>query len=161
MEKEISHTLEVSSGAAGGADLGDRWDRYVEAHGANARCHLFAWRTIVEKSYRLEATFLVAEGGRGRIEGVLPMVKVPGLGGTPSLVSMPFLDQGGILADSPPVAAALRQAALKLMADTGRSQYRLTRRRRGRPSGGRSVSRTTSPAIDSRRALEQDRWQGP
>jgi FemAB-related protein (PEP-CTERM system-associated) len=32
---------------------------------------------------------------------------------------MPFLDQGGILADSPPVAAALRQAALKLMADTG------------------------------------------
>ena len=69
MEKEISHTLEVS---AAGAELGDRWDRYVEAHGASSLCHLFAWRTIVEKSYRLEATFLVAEGGRGRIEGVLP-----------------------------------------------------------------------------------------
>ena len=115
MEKEISPSVEVS---AAGAELGDRWDRYVEAHDAGSLCHLFAWRTIVEESYRLEATFLVAERGRGRIEGVLPLVKVPGLGGAPALVSMPFLDQGGILADSPPVAAALRQAALKLMADT-------------------------------------------
>jgi FemAB-related protein (PEP-CTERM system-associated) len=115
IEPEISPTIEVF---AAGAELGDRWDRYVDAHGSSSLCHLFAWRAIVEESYRLEAMFLVAEGGHGRIEGVLPLVKVPGLGGAPSLVSMPFLDQGGILADSPPVAAALRQAALKLLAST-------------------------------------------
>jgi FemAB-related protein (PEP-CTERM system-associated) len=115
MEAEISSRVEVSTAGSGHAD---RWDRYVEANGASSLCHLFAWRSIVAESYRLEATFFVAEAGRNRIEGVLPLVKVPGLGGAPSLVSMPFLDQGGILADSPPVAAALRQAALELMAAT-------------------------------------------
>ena len=115
MEPEISPSVEVS---AAGPELGHRWDRYVEAHDAGSLCHLFAWRTIVEKSYRLETTFLVADRGHGRIEGVLPLVKVPGLGAAPALVSMPFLDQGGVLADSPAVAAALRQAALKVMADT-------------------------------------------
>jgi hypothetical protein len=114
-EPRISPRVEIS---VAGADLGDRWDRYVEAHDASSLCHLYAWRAIVEKSYRLQATFLVAEGGCDRIEGVLPLVKVPGLGGSPSLVSMPFLDQGGILADSPAVAASLLKAALKLMADT-------------------------------------------
>ena len=60
---------------------------------------------------------------------------------------MPFLDQGGILADSPPIAAALRQAALKLMADTGARSIDLRGGAEvGPPAGDRFLARLPLPS---------------
>jgi FemAB-related protein (PEP-CTERM system-associated) len=137
----VESSLELRMSEAG-ADTGNSWDRYVEGHDASSLCHLFAWRGIVQESYRLETMFLLAEGDRGRIHGILPLVKVPGLAGPAALVSMPFLDQGGILADSPPVAAALLQAALDRMPGLGVQALDLR--------GGATVD---SPAGDRFRAL--------
>jgi FemAB-related protein (PEP-CTERM system-associated) len=102
------------------ADVDDsdeaRWNAFTEARPEASLCHLFAWRPIVERSYRLETHFLMARANDDRTLGVLPLVLVPGLLGRPTLVSMPFLDQGGILADSTAAFTALRGAALKLAA---------------------------------------------
>jgi FemAB-related protein (PEP-CTERM system-associated) len=75
------------------------WDRYVEQHPAGTVAHLSAWGDVVADAYGHESVYLAAEEG-GVVHGVLPLVLVRSrLFGT-RLVSMPFLDYGGIVADT-------------------------------------------------------------
>jgi len=90
-----------------------RWDEFVEAHPRASLCHLYAWRRVVEQSYRLKTRYLIAEGPAGRVRGVLPLTRVPGLARNGTLVSVPFLDQGGAIVDSVSAAAELRSAAMQ------------------------------------------------
>jgi FemAB-related protein (PEP-CTERM system-associated) len=88
------------------------WDRFVEQHPAATVAHLSAWGRIVETAYGHESIRLVAEED-GEVRGLLPMVLIRSRLFGRRLVSMPFLDYGGILA-APGSAAerALAEAAL-------------------------------------------------
>lgn len=101
---------------AGDSDR-ELWDGYVRKHPDASLYHLFAWRNVIRRTYRHETYYLMlvncdeAVGGdpsrpdekrrsvKG-ILGVLPLVHFqhPLFGN--SLVSLPFVDGGGILANS-------------------------------------------------------------
>jgi len=95
------------------ANPGTEWDAFVEGTPGATLGHASAWATIVRDAYGLSSHYLTARNGKGEIEGVLPLIRFRSLSGRRELVSMPFLDTGGILARSEEAEEALLQAALE------------------------------------------------
>jgi FemAB-related protein (PEP-CTERM system-associated) len=104
---------------------GPDWDSYVEGHPAATVYHLSGWKYIIESAYGHKTYFLIAEvqtnpaephspDGSTKITGVLPLVHIKHLVFGNSLISMPFLDYGGILADDTASENALLAEALKI-----------------------------------------------
>lgn len=85
---------------------GQEWDRFVKAHPASSLCHLHGWLDVAARAYG-HAPFALAATEGGKVVGVLPAVLMTSRLFGRSLVSMPFLDEGGPLAESPEISAAL------------------------------------------------------
>lgn len=95
------------------------WDRYVESHPRATVGHLSAWGAIARQAYGHECLYLVADDG-GEIAGVLPLIRIRSRLFGRRLVSMPFLDYGGVLTDpGRGVEAALVDEALRLTRRAG------------------------------------------
>jgi len=95
------------------------WDRFVERHDDATVAHLSAWGRIVERAYGHESVPLAAVDG-DEIVGVLPLVRMKSRLFGHGLVSMPFLDYGGIVAEpGRAIEPALLHAALGLARATG------------------------------------------
>lgn len=85
---------------------GGIWDEYVRRHPRGTIYHLVAWRQAIKGAYGHPAYYLMARTA-GRVAGVLPLIHLKHFLFGNRLVSIPFGDQGGLLADDPQVAAAL------------------------------------------------------
>ncbi|MBE0618906.1 MAG: GNAT family N-acetyltransferase [Proteobacteria bacterium] len=96
----------------------NRWDAYVQTHPEGLGYHRWAWREAVERAYRFECPYLLAEES-GDVKGVLPLVylKPPILRG--KLVSLPYCDVGGVLADDAETEGTLVARAMKLAEELG------------------------------------------
>jgi FemAB-related protein (PEP-CTERM system-associated) len=130
------------------ADAADQpqWDEYVRNHAHASPFHAFGWGNAIRKAYG-HATYnlMLLAGGAGpdsappdaglarhsaaRVAGVLPVVhlKHPLFGNC--LVSMPFADAGGILADCPEGEARLLAEAVRLGHETGAASIELRHER--------------------------------
>lgn len=97
------------------------WDEFVEARSDATLAHASAWLAVMREAYGLESYGLIAREASGRVCGVLPVVRMRGLRGSVELVSMPFLDTGGPLGESPEVIRALLDGALALAHERGAS----------------------------------------
>jgi FemAB-related protein (PEP-CTERM system-associated) len=112
------------------------WDSYVINHPNSTLYHLFGWKNIIEKTYRHTTYYLMAtrepEGSQltahssqlsamsyelngGSIAGILPLVHLKHFLFGNSLISIPFFDLGGILADDEDTEKALLSEAIKLV----------------------------------------------
>lgn len=89
------------------------WDEYVHTSTDAGHCHLSGWRRVAERAYGLRPLYLWASEA-GKVKGVLPMILLRSVSMRKSLVSLPFLDDGGICADDLPTAAALCRQALSV-----------------------------------------------
>ena len=76
-----------------------RWDDYILHHEAGGPFHLSAWMRSVNSAYGHTSYSILAEDDSGVIRGVLPLIliKPPFLKGI--MVSQPYCDYGGIVAD--------------------------------------------------------------
>lgn len=107
----------------------DSWDAYVFAHPDADHYHLSGWGQIIEMVYGYKALYISAWRGQN-IVGVLPIIVMGGMLTRKSLVSMPFLDYGGICTDEPAVAQLLYEAAQKEMPNRRGSLIDLRHRRK-------------------------------
>ena len=77
---------------------GDRhtWNNYVHSSVDGTVCHLHEWREVIQRAYG-HRTFYLAATRHGEVCGILPLVLMhnPFLGR--HLVSMPFMDYGGVV----------------------------------------------------------------
>ncbi|MCF8063127.1 MAG: FemAB family PEP-CTERM system-associated protein [Deltaproteobacteria bacterium] len=112
------------------------WDDYVCDHPEGTFAHLIGWKRIFEKSFGHRAFYLVSEEGDapGSIRGLLPMFAIKSLLFGRSMVSVPFLTYGGILAEDEIVRDALYREAVRLTADA-KLDYLEIRNERGRLNG--------------------------
>ena len=82
------------------------WDQYVNASDKTTPYHRFAWGQAIEKSYGFEAIY-VGVFYYGDLVGVMPLVRM----GVPlrqkSLVSLPYCDGAGAVADTQEALDAL------------------------------------------------------
>lgn len=85
---------------AGSESLNEtEWDAFIEGHPRATGYHLFAWRRVIERVFDHQTVYLAARGDQGIIRGVLPMVFLSSRLFGRFLVSLPFVNYGGLLAD--------------------------------------------------------------
>lgn len=102
----------------------DSWDSYVLNHPDSTHCHLSGWKCVSEKAYGHKGYYLLAEDDSG-ISGILPLIHIKSFFFGNQLVSIPFMNYGGILADSSEAAEALTRAAIELCTDLKASEIEL------------------------------------
>ena len=94
------------------------WDRYVHAHHQATLYHLYGWKNVIEKTYAHKTYYLIAQqqpnNPTNPVIGILPLVHIKHFLFGNSLISIPFFDLGGILADNDEVEKALLSEAIKL-----------------------------------------------
>jgi FemAB-related protein (PEP-CTERM system-associated) len=108
--------VRVEEAAGAGA-----WDAFVQSHPQGTLYHLFAWKHVVEKTYGHQTYYLTAvkEQTAGPFQsvavlGVLPLFHLHHFLFGNSLVSIPFFDMGGVLADEGGAEEALVAEAVRL-----------------------------------------------
>ena len=84
----------------------DSWDAYVDTNKNGLAYHYFAWKSAVEESYGFECPYFIAMSD-GKVLGVFPTVHIRKPLGKGKLVSLPYCDVGGILAETEEIAEAL------------------------------------------------------
>lgn len=94
-------------------ELASDWDTYVHNHPDATLYHQYAWKKVIEKTYG-HSTFYLAAFCDHKIQGVLPLVHMKHFLFGNTLLSMPFFDMGGLLADDRKTADALVQRAVEL-----------------------------------------------
>lgn len=106
------------------------WDAYVHEHPKGGLYHLSGWRNAIEEAYDHKTYYLMAthtthpernakqnsaaHAAAPQIIGILPLVHIKSLLFGNSLVSLPFFDFAGILADTGEVEQALLGEALAI-----------------------------------------------
>ena len=89
------------------------WDQYVLKHPKGLAYQLSAWSRAVEEAYRFKSFCLLAKSG-GRIQGVFPLIQWQLPFFARELVSLPFCDAGGPLADNPGTELSLLKHAIEV-----------------------------------------------
>ena len=96
--------------------ISETWDKYVYGHPDSISYHLFSWKTVIEKTYGHKTYYLAAftKDLETALSGILPLVHLKHVLFGNSLISLPFFDMGGILADNDEIEKALLDEAIKL-----------------------------------------------
>jgi FemAB-related protein (PEP-CTERM system-associated) len=113
-DPEREERLEIRRLTPGNGAL---WDSYVARHPEATAYHLAGWCDVIEDCFGHRTFYLMATRGR-TINGLFPLVLVDGLVGR-FLVSMPFLDYGGVLADEASTERMLTDAAVAIAREVG------------------------------------------
>ena len=94
------------------------WDDYVRSIPNGQYCLLSGWKRIIENTYGHRGLYLWALEGE-TVRGVLPLIFMNSVVFGRSLVSLPFLDLGGIQADDERTAHTLMKAYQELSSMVG------------------------------------------
>jgi len=88
-----------------------RWDAYVNSRPTATGYHLAGWANVFKQAFGHETRYLTADTG-GEIVGILPLVIFKTRFLRRFAVSLPFVNYGGIVADTPEAERALVEAAI-------------------------------------------------
>ena len=94
------------------------WDQFVLNRSEATVAHQRAWRKIIHEGLGHEPHYLLAVEG-SEVHGILPLFLTKTWWRAKYLVSIPWLDYGGILADSDEARAALVSAGHRLAEECG------------------------------------------
>jgi serine/alanine adding enzyme len=106
------------------------WDRYVLNHTMASGYQLMGWRRVVEKAFGHRTFYLMVRDEHGQVRGVLPLVFVASRLFGRFLVSMPFVNYGGVLTDGFDAQRALLEAAASRGTSLGATHIELRHERR-------------------------------
>lgn len=104
------------------------WDAFVENHPQATFFHRFGWQRVLQQAFGHKPYFLLVEEETAegqddkqavKIAGVLPLAQVRSHLFGNKLSSLPFCVYGGIVANHPAAAQALRDAACELATQLG------------------------------------------
>ena len=93
------------------AENPDKWNNYVASNPAACIHHRTEWREILLHSYGHKSLYLCARNSRQNIVGILPLIHMQSRVFGNKLVSLPFFQRGGAIADHPLIEHKLIQAA--------------------------------------------------
>ena len=96
-------------------DDAEAWNDFVRTHPQGTLFHLIQWKKAVEQTFGHRSQYLIAEqnsrDGTRDIAGILPLFEIKSRLFGHSLISVPFAERGGLLADTPQAARALLDQA--------------------------------------------------
>jgi FemAB-related protein (PEP-CTERM system-associated) len=100
------------------------WDSFVERHPDASGYHLWRWRRVMERAFGHRTVYLAARRDDD-VVGVLPAVMIKSRLFGRSLVSLPFLNYGGVVASDAEVARLLLDHAASVGSREGASHFEL------------------------------------
>ncbi|HVL01758.1 MAG TPA: FemAB family XrtA/PEP-CTERM system-associated protein [Dongiaceae bacterium] len=113
------------------AALADAWNAFVSAHPRSCVYHRYEFRTVIERSFGHSTHYLTALDAQRNVRGILPAIRINSRIFGHYMVSIPFFNYGGALADDEATEQALMQHLNDLGTTLGVShiEYRDTRHR--------------------------------
>jgi len=107
-------------------DAGDDWNRYVESNPAASIYHRAEWKELIEKTFGHAGFYFAARNSDDEIIGLLPLIRLNSSLFGDFMVSMPYFNYGGAVADHPLIEQQLMQAVANHAANLGVShiEYR-------------------------------------
>jgi serine/alanine adding enzyme len=134
------------------------WDDYVKRVPAATHYHQIGWKEVIERSFGQHARYWLAQDELGEIQGVLPLIHLNSVLFGSFMVSLPYLNYGGILAGDDRARTALLEAAVER---AGRDKVRHIELRQEQPmrfdlpfKTGKVSMRLTLPS------LADELWKG-
>jgi serine/alanine adding enzyme len=103
---------------------GDLWEAYIRRSPQASFYHRLGWRDVIRRSFGHRPWYLIARED-AEICGALPLVEMRSALFGHFLVSLPFLNYGGILAETPEAERQLACAAVELAKRRGASHIEL------------------------------------
>jgi serine/alanine adding enzyme len=100
------------------------WEKYAGACVGASLYHSLAWRDIIARSFGHTPRYLIAIDGAD-VLGILPLFEMRSRWFGHFLVSLPFVNYGGILAEGPEAGQALAEASVNLAGRLGASHVEL------------------------------------
>ena len=94
--------------------LGDddkSWNAYVRKNQSATIYHLAEWRDLIKNTFGHDGYYLYASDTNNNIKGVLPLIRLKSRLFGDFLVSMPYFNYGGAIADHPDIEKILMAAA--------------------------------------------------
>lgn len=135
----------------------EEWDGFVQAHPRSSVYHLWDWRHVFESAFRHRTEYLAARR-ESTIVGVLPLVAFDHWLFGRFMVSLPFVNYGGVLADDGEVARAMVDEAASRAAWSRMSHVEL---RHLRPEIGNLPRRTHKVTMTRELPASPDQaWEG-
>ncbi|MES0328299.1 MAG: FemAB family XrtA/PEP-CTERM system-associated protein [Gammaproteobacteria bacterium] len=118
------------------------WNDYVSKQPAATIHHLTQWRDVLQKTYGIESLYFFARDNNQQIVGILPLVHLKSRLFGDLLVSMPYFQRGGAIADHPLIEQKLVLAANEEAARLGidHIEYRDDIPREGLPAQSHKVN---------------------
>jgi FemAB-related protein (PEP-CTERM system-associated) len=94
------------------------WNRYVDAHPLATAAHRAEWKKLIKRVFGKQSFYLIARSG-SEIVGVLPLVHMRSLLFGNFIVSVPYLNYGGVLANNSAIEAKLLDEAARIAESVG------------------------------------------
>ncbi len=91
-----------------------KWDEYIKQSPEGTFYHLTGWKKMIEKTFGLQALYLMALSETNELMGVLPLFYMKDLLRRKYLVSIPYSAYAGVCADDETIKNALFNKAKKL-----------------------------------------------
>jgi serine/alanine adding enzyme len=134
------------------------WDQFVNRHAESTNYHRWAWKRVIENSFRWSTFYLFAEDAREpkRWHGLLPLVWQKSRMFGSFLTSLPFFNAGGLIADSGAAKEQLLAKAVEIAKEL-RVDY-LELRHRGDPHLSIPVKTHKVAMIRAVSAVEEEMW---
>lgn len=120
----------------------DEWNNYVTGNPAASIYHRVEWQALIQKSFGHKGFYFLARRPNGEIAGILPLIRLKSRLFGDFLVSMPYFNYGGAIADEGLIEDMLMQAANEHAATLGLShiEYRDDIPRKGLPVRSNKVN---------------------
>ena len=90
------------------------WDSYVLNHPESAFYHLIGWKDVIEHTFGHKTFYLIAQSDQRTVIGILPLVLMKSSIFGNFMVSLPFFNYGGVLADNKDIEKALVTKAITI-----------------------------------------------
>ena len=101
------------------------WDRFVEDNPLATGYHLSGWRRVIQRAFGHSTFYYQAVDARGNVHGILPLVYFNSSLFGSFLVSLPFLNYGGVVADTGETAKLLLAEAKRRAQSLGANYIEL------------------------------------
>lgn len=92
------------------------WDQYVRSNKISVVYHLWNWKRVIENTYGHQTFYIAAveDGDVKKIVGVLPLAFIKHFVFGKKLISIPYFDMGGIIADSEDIEKKLIEKSISI-----------------------------------------------
>lgn len=95
------------------------WDEYIDSKPGSLYFHRYGWAECLVATYGLRVFRLAAKDMAGNIIGVLPLIFFSPQDGEKRLISMPYTDAAGVVAENSETSSQLINTALQLALELG------------------------------------------